>query len=46
LLPIIVYDVYQRDYCDQSRDAANDGIHVFHYKISFAFYSVEEGNIK
>jgi hypothetical protein len=45
-LPIIIYDIDQGDYGNQSRDTANDGIHVFHGKISLAFNPAEEGNIK
>jgi hypothetical protein len=46
MLPIIVYDVDQSEYCNQSGDAANDGIHVFHDIICLVFNSVEEGNVK
>jgi hypothetical protein len=46
ILPVIIDDIDQGNYRNQSGNASDDGVHVFHDVISLVFHPVEEGNIK
>jgi hypothetical protein len=45
ILPVIIDDIDQGNYGNQSCNASNNGIHVFHDVIFLAFNSVKERNI-